>query len=210
MADMKLVFEFGDGYQAEAFVELLEGEGIPASAPGLQHRGMLGMAGTYISVPVRVPEEDYERAAELLLLFQESPVAEDNGPYRDAAPERKVRSDKEAPRLRRIAIIASFICPGGGHFYARSYPAAWSLLVMMLVGVYAALSHRLPIAVAHLPLAVIAFDAINSPFAATRYNEERPWPAWQQLLITWSVVVTVAYLWAQAGVALDATVDPMR
>ncbi|MEM6954247.1 MAG: hypothetical protein AAF645_01125 [Myxococcota bacterium] len=208
MADgFVLIHEFHGDFRAQEFVELLASEGIVASAPGLMHRGMLGMVGTYVTVPVRVPRADEARARELLAFLQED-VEEDEvefdadapGSYREAAAQKRT----ELPRRRRIALFAGIVFPfGGGHFYARAYPSGWLLLWLSVMGVYAILNRSVPVAFTYVPLAVVAFDLIASGKAVRDFNEETPRSAFAQAALALPAVALLTYAFYRLGIWLE-------
>jgi hypothetical protein len=137
-----------DPVQARMHRDLLEQEGIEVLLPGVEHRGMLGMVGAYVAIPVRVPESQAERAREILAaltaesatLVDESDVggtgatAEDGG--RDASgvdgaeteafggPGKQAtgREKPASPRLKRVATFIAFVMPfGAAHMYLNDY-----------------------------------------------------------------------------------------
>ena len=193
-----LIYTFGDGYAAEMFVELLRSEGISAAATGLQHRGMLGIAGSYIQVPVRVAGVNAEAAQELLTLFQSSSSVE--SPYRGLS---KAEEKEEIPRLKRIALMAAFSVPvGGGHFYARAYPAAWTMSALSLVGL---ISLSTDIGWLHaLPLGVVLADLLLGHGAVERANEKRPWSFSKQILMVVVATALTTSALGAIGTQLDA------
>lgn len=65
MKFVKLV-KLGDPIVAAMIKELLEGQDIPVSSPGLNHRGMLGMAGSFVDIVIEVPEDRLEEARQLV------------------------------------------------------------------------------------------------------------------------------------------------
>jgi hypothetical protein len=119
---------------------VLESEGIPASTPGLEASGVMPHLRSAIAIVVRVPRSELERARQIVVEMEqevdEEPIAADHAPYREAA---KRRTAAVAPRLKRIAVVATFCFPGGGHFYAQRYAlgavvtAAYGLAVAMMV-----------------------------------------------------------------------------
>lgn len=150
--------ELGDPVEANMLVDLLEQEGIYASTPGNQHNAVMGgLLSGALRVPLQVPEEDAERAREILDALEDydevdpedaapsAPTAEEmegDGPYRGGR-----REDGPPPRKKTVAIAAALIMPmilaafGSGHFYVRSYGrgfgllfAAWTSIVLALSG----------------------------------------------------------------------------
>lgn len=118
-----------DAVQAGALRELLENEGISVSTPGMEHRSLLGIAGGYVEILVRVPKKDLARAQELQESIRSSTPVD---PPESGAPEEKARTD----RLRRIALFAAIWLPfGGGHFYARRWGTGFFFLALQLATV---------------------------------------------------------------------------
>ncbi len=119
-----ILARLADAVQAGALAELLESEGISVATPGLTHRSLLGMAGGYVEIVVRVPHKDLARATELYEgLRAVSP------PEAGELPEDIQRTD----RLRRIAVFAAVCLTfGSGHFYARRWRAGASIAAVEL------------------------------------------------------------------------------
>ena len=199
-----LVREFQDEQEASVFIELLASEGITASAPGLAHRGMLGVVGGYISVPVRVSSADAERARELLTLFQTEVESLYDGDqpatYRDA-PARQL---PDTPRRPLVARFAAFVFPlGGGHFYTRSYPTAWLLLWLACLGYYSLANSAVPEVFHMLPLAIVVFDMLAVGYAVRSFNEQKPRSAFVQVAIALPAVFVLAQVLLMLGHLID-------
>ena len=121
-----LVHTFQDSYAADMFVELLATEGVFGTSAGSQQRTMLGITGRYVSIAVSVPRQNLEKAQELLTLFLSETSLK--APYRGAV-EGAALVPVADRRRKRVAIMAAVFVPlGGGHFYARSMAAGWSLM----------------------------------------------------------------------------------
>ncbi len=137
-----------DPVQAEMLLDLLEQEGIPATVQGNNHSALLGgLAAAAFRVPLQVPEEDVERAREILAALEDFDevdpldgeaavpdaleMSSGEGPYRSAALE-----DAVPPRRRLVAVFAALILPmvlgafGAGHLYVRSYVRGFTLLCL--------------------------------------------------------------------------------
>ncbi len=136
--------EVANPVEGAMMVDLLDQEGIAASIPGNEHNAMMGgLLASALRVPLQVPEEDAERAREILSALDEydeidpldaPPSAPDlsgggDGPYRGGPTE-----DGPPARKPLVAIAAALVLPmvlaafGAGHFYARSYPRGFALL----------------------------------------------------------------------------------
>lgn len=118
--DSVILLRTPDALRARMVKALLEEEGIVVSTPGLEHNSMLLFAGSAIEVIVRVPRRDLERAtalvAEMEREVEAAPDPDGGAPYRDG-PSRAVPLPR--PRLKRIAVVATVLFPGGGHFYVQ-------------------------------------------------------------------------------------------
>ena len=194
-----LVHVFRDGYAADQFIELLKDEGITASTPGQAHRGMLGMVGTYVQIPVSVHPHDVERAQELFSLLN------------DSADEDENDEELERPRLRRIAFMAALFVPfGGGHMYARSHVSAWLLATLSIGGLITSWNIEGPAAavLAFFPLAVVAYDLCTAPSAASRYNAKEPWSGAKQALVLLPSVLVLAFALSQLGAFMETLEVP--
>lgn len=118
---------------------VLESEGIVVSTPGFEASGVMPHLRSAIVIVVRVPRSQLDLARQIVLEMEqevdEEPVADENPPYREAA---KRRAAPILPRLKRVAVAATFFFPGGGHFYAQRYAlgavvtAAYGLAVVMV------------------------------------------------------------------------------
>ncbi len=142
-----------DAVQAGALRELLENEGISVSTPGMEHRSLLGIAGGYVEILVRVPKKDLARAQELQESIRSSTPVD---PAESGPPEEKARTD----RLRRIAFFAAMWLPfGGGHFYARRWGTGFFFMALQLATV--ACAFVWPLFWYAIPFVAVA-DAIGS------------------------------------------------
>ncbi len=118
-----------DQVRARMVRALLETEGIAVSTPGLEHHSLMPHVGAAIAIVIRVPSRDLERARALVQEMEreveEEPVPSENAPYREAA---KKKAPTLSPRLKRIAVVASFIVPGGAHFYVQRPMLAFAVI----------------------------------------------------------------------------------
>jgi hypothetical protein len=64
--DLVVLKVLHDPLQAELLREALVREGIVVACPGLQHRSLLGMVGSFIEIVLRVPATDLERAHQIV------------------------------------------------------------------------------------------------------------------------------------------------
>lgn len=132
--DSVILLRTHDPVRARMARALLEREDIPVATPGLQHASLLPYSPA-IEICVRVPARDAERARALVKEMEreveEEPIPSENAPYREAAKKRPAAP--LSPRLKRIAVVASFIVPGGAHFYVQR-----SWLALAVIAGYAA------------------------------------------------------------------------
>lgn len=129
--ETQILARMSDAVEAGALRDLLETEGIAVSTPGLTHRSMLGIAGGYVDIIVRVPKKDLERAREIYdgLRTASPPI--------DERPEDRPRTD----RNRRVAVFAALWLPvGGGSFYARRTRVGLAFLALQAACVGLALA----------------------------------------------------------------------
>ncbi|HJL20495.1 MAG TPA: DUF2007 domain-containing protein [Sandaracinaceae bacterium LLY-WYZ-13_1] len=126
--------ELQDPVEASLVIDLLEQEGIPVSTSGLHHRGLLGMAGSFVPITLEVRERDRAQAEALLRALDEGEVVDegflgdededgdvDLGRSRTRGREADPPSGRAVePRRKRVAAGAAFLLPGGAHFYARA------------------------------------------------------------------------------------------
>lgn len=164
-----------DPLRAQMLAELLESEGIPVATPGLEHRSMLGVAGGFIEIVVRVPRRDWARAKELMDALDAAPLVEER---LDEAPERISYDYREAarlevrraPKMRRVAIFAALMLPGGGHLYGGRWREALALalaqcaiLVLSFAG--------LPLG-AFVLIATKVADVVGAVWFCERFNRD--------------------------------------
>lgn len=103
------------------------------------------------------------------------------------------------PRLKRVAAFAALTLTfGGGHFYARSYGRALTLLVAEFLALALGLSGEEAHALYFVPL-VIAADLFGSFEAVERFNTGAPRPGvgpwlWRTLPLVLPFVVVVPYV----------------
>lgn len=164
MKFVKLV-ALGDPVEAGMIKELLEGEAIPVSSPGLNHRGMLGMAGSFVDIVIEVPEDRLDEARELLDQVR-GDVAGDTPDDRD---EGQGRSVPDSPRKKRVAAFCALAMTFGcGHFYARSYRMG-ALLLAAEATALVLLFNGVGSVVLGLPF-LMAADLFGSFVAVDRFN----------------------------------------
>jgi hypothetical protein len=132
--DTVILARLSDVVEARALRALLESEDIAVATPGLEHRALLGIAGGYVDIVVRVPNKDLSRAQELLDSLRASTPPDE---AEDDKPEEKPRTD----RLRRIAVFAACTLTFGcGHFYARRWRSGWIILAVEVIAIALALA----------------------------------------------------------------------
>lgn len=175
-----------DPLRAEMIRDLLEDEGIVVALPGLEHRALLGVAGGYVDIVVRVPASDLERARAIVAALDSAEIVRDDDDDglddedddvereadRDSVTYREstrgaVRDPVTFHRSKRIAGFAGFWLPlGGAHLYARQYRSAAMLAALMAVSV-AAMITGVWLAIL-LPLAIVALDVAGATWHCDR------------------------------------------
>jgi hypothetical protein len=143
---------------------VLESEGIAVSTRGLTANGVMPHLRNAIEIVVRVPRSRLEAArrlvAEMEREVEEEPVPAENAPYREAAKRRPVAP---SPRLKRIAVVAAFVVPGGAHFYVqRTVPA----LVVILAYAAAVVAMIAEVPLAGYLLALVWAADVTGAFGA--------------------------------------------
>ncbi|MGE0788211.1 MAG: DUF2007 domain-containing protein [Sandaracinaceae bacterium] len=144
MAKLVTLRHVNDPIEARMLVDLLEQEGIPASAPGNEHNQMVGgLLGGALNVPLQVPAADAERAKAILsALVEYDEIDPDDARLpegvdsHEGAPYRGHRGldPSMPPRRVLVAVAVAFLLPcmltafGAGHFYAREYRRGFALL----------------------------------------------------------------------------------
>jgi len=126
----ELVFltNVGDNATASLLRAYLGEHGIHCYIQGENHRGLLGVVGTYIDLRIMVPASDLETAETLLAEydnFEVQDVADPRGLYRDEGDDEDEEKNEEGelPALpaheKRLLSFAGLAFPfGGAHFRA--------------------------------------------------------------------------------------------
>ncbi len=209
-----------DPVQADMYRDLLSQSGIPVMTPGSMHRSMLGVLGSYVVIPIQVPELRAAEAAALLaamadegaVVVDDSPgmsdlgssgrdaddgaLAPGDGPYRRALQ----RTTAESPRLKRVAaFLALTVTFGSAHFYVREHVSG-ALLLFAELGALG-LSTSWPSLIGGVPVLVLV-DLVGAVRAADRYNEGKPLSALAQLGRTGASIFFALALAALAGTLL--------
>ncbi len=200
-----------DPMRAEMLRELLSRQGIPAAVPGAFHRGLLGLLGSYIAIPLQVPARHERRARALLREFSAPErgweVIDEHG-RRAAArsygfPEGDDDAGPERPRVKRIAaFLAAGVTFGTGHIYARATTAGLLLLLAELAVLAIGLPGESALPFLSLPF-LVAVDLLGGVRAVARYNAGQPPSTIEQLLRT-APLAAAAVLWALAGAGPEA------
>jgi len=186
-----------DQVRARMVRALLETEGIAVSTPGLEHHSLMPHVGAAIAIVVRVPARDLERARVLVQEMEreveEEPVPSENAPYREAA---KKKAPTLSPRLKRIAVVASFIVPGGAHFYVQR-----PMLAFAVIGGYAAAIASM---IAWVPysgyaLAVIWVGDVLGGLEGCDVAQGRPGSVWRKNASLGAVALVVAWAFLARG-----------
>ncbi len=128
--DLVTVVVSHDPNEAALLKGLLEDHGLVVATPGLEHRAMLGMAGSFVKIPIKVPRRDKAEAEALLAALEE----ESDGDADEGTEDGSDALPAEAPRQRRVALfVACAMTFGSGHFYVRENAAGLLLLVVEAV-----------------------------------------------------------------------------
>jgi len=184
--DTVILMRLSDPLRAEMIRELLEDEGIVVAVPGLEHRAMLGIAGGYVDIVVRVLASDLERARAIVAALDSADIVpgDDDEVPSDGDDELAREPDRESVtyrestrgtvrdpvtfhRSKRIAAFAGLWLPfGGAHLYARRYASAAILAFLMIVSFFAiGLGVWLALA---LPLVIVALDVAGATWHCDR------------------------------------------
>ncbi|MBN8609217.1 MAG: DUF2007 domain-containing protein [Deltaproteobacteria bacterium] len=143
-SESAILVRTSDAMRARMIRALLEEEGIPVATPGLEHHSLMPHVGAAIEIVVRVPQGELDRAKKLVTEMErevdEEPVPSENAPYREAA---KKKPAPLSPRLKRIAVVATFLCPGGGHFYVQR-PRRAFVVIAGYVAAFVAMGLEVP------------------------------------------------------------------
>lgn len=194
-----------DAMRARMIRALLEEEGIPVATPGLEHHSLMPHVGAAIEIVVRVPQGELDRAKKLVVEMEreveEEPVPSENAPYREAA---KKRPAILSPRLKRIAVVATFIVPGGGHFYVQR-PRRGFVIVAGYLAAFVAMAFEVPssgylLAVPWLADVLGAIDGCDVAHGAADTSPRRFAPfAAHALIALWSTLALGPLLPTLAG-----------
>ena len=219
-----------DPVRAEVIRDLLEQEGIPVAMTGQHHNALLGGAGFLIEIPIQVPRDRVDEAADILnALEDESSVMVDEhgqptdiaadadtetdfahetkreegaGPYR-SAPRR--RPGPKQPRLKRVAaFLASAVGLGTGHHYTREYTSGAILTLSEVAAFFVGMDT--PAALLAIPLLRV-IDLVGSLRACDRYNSGTPLGPGTQMVRTGGLV---AASFGASIVGVPALVDAVR
>ncbi|MEM1416428.1 MAG: DUF2007 domain-containing protein [Myxococcota bacterium] len=137
MTDLVRLRELHDAMEAEMLRDVLADAGIVAQTPGAEHRAMLGVLGSYVTIPLLVPTEDAEEAREILASLESQelvdPLPEEAasgraGPYRSERDHGETLPEVE-PRKKRVALFVGFAFPGAAQFYLRQPWLGWTLML---------------------------------------------------------------------------------
>ena len=201
--DLVTVVVSHDANEAALLKGLLEDHGLVVATPGLEHRSMLGMAGSFVKIPIKVPRRDLAEAEALLEALNEGgDEDEDEDEDEDDIPE-------EAPRRRRIAIfVACVLTFGCGHFYVRQNVAGL-VLALIELSAMVVLCGGEPLAAALLAGCVLA-DIVGSFAGVSRQERGLALPSGPaQVLRTVPVVAVAAALCFGAIQAIPEEDNPL-
>lgn len=204
-SESTILLRTSDAMRARMIRALLEEEGIAVATPGLEHHSLMPHVGAAIEIVVRVPGAELARAKKLVEEMEreveEEPVPSENAPYREAA---KKKASPLAPRLKRIAMVATFIVPGGGHFYVQR-PRRAFVVILGYVAAFAAMWFDVPLsgyllALPWLADAIGAIDGCDVARGAPDTSPRRFSPlAAHALIAVWSVLALGPLLPTLAG-----------
>jgi hypothetical protein len=206
-----VVRRYDDPIEAQMALDYLRTTGVPVALQGNSGAtSILNRFDTVLDIRLVVPEDAVEDAHSALDALECPPPASDReAPYRGPLPPESSAVRKRARpqddvkprrRYRRAAFALAFALPfGGGHFYAQHGAAGAMFAAGALAGVIGSMvSQRPEPLLATLILALI--DAMTSPSAVIRFNEERvPDAGRQRLLALLAIVVAYAAAWALAS-----------
>jgi len=195
---------------------VLEDAGIVVATPGLEHRALLGMVGSYIEIKLQVRRRDLEQARGLLEALDDpdeilEPVGDPVppagvGPYRGGGGGAEGYDDA---RLKRVSAFCSLVLTlGTGHFYARESNSGWLILLLEVVALVVA-ANVYPGAVLAVPMLVL-YDLFGGFAAVDRYNAGKARSPADQLraapilLVLWGLAV------AAGGPVLDTLAEMER
>lgn len=205
--DLVTVVVSHDANEAALLKGLLEDQGIVVATPGLEHRGMLGIAGGFVKIPIKVPRRDLAEAEALLDALDEGgdeDEDEDHDDEDEALPA-------ESPRRRRIAIfVACVLTFGAAHFYVRQNTAGLVLAIIELSALMVLCGGE-PLAVALLVGCVLA-DIVGS-FLAVRRQERQVAPPGgpaQVLRTVAAVALTTALAFGAIALVPEDEEDPLE
>jgi len=177
MADRHVLLrESTDSMELEYLADLLRQEGIEGFVEGVESPQLVGVAGHVVPLRLMVPEEKLAAAREALAAGEQAAderAPEGPGELPEITPEDSV----EGLRDRRNVFLAggaAFVCPTGGHLYARRRLTAL-VLALGWLAVLAGLfllddrSNLLPVALFFL----LAVDSAGGMLAARAHNAGR-------------------------------------
>jgi hypothetical protein len=186
-----------DAMRARLVRALLEEEGIAVATPGLEHHSLMPHVGSAIEIIVRVPRAELARARALVdemeREVEEEPVPAESAPYRETA---KAKPAPLAPRLKRVAVVAACIVPGGAHFYVQRYALA-AVVIAGYAAVIAAIALAVPAAAFLLPLVWLG-DVVGGLEGCDEARDPKSGARWRRFAAPGVLAATAAW----AGVAL--------
>lgn len=154
--------------------DLLASEGIAAQIPGAEHRGMLGVLGSYVSIPLMVDARDAAAAREVLAALDAAPMnadehAVEHGP--SAAHDAEDALPDVAPRRKRVALFVGALCPGAAQLYLRQTLLG---LVLLLLGGYSFFSVAVDPGAFYPFFAFWLFGLVDGALGVKRFNRHGP------------------------------------
>ncbi len=198
-----IVTRVRDPVRADLIRTLLESEGIWVTVPGSAHRGMLGIEGAFLELPVLVRRYDLERAEELIEMMEnhdglvsgadadgDEDAAEEDA-RRDAAPDVGASSPRPSdsragpyrapiakrtapsPRLKRISGFLAIAVTFGAGHWYARETTSGLVITLAQIAALWLAMTVHPWAIVAV-LALVAYDFVGSMRASNRFNAGRP------------------------------------
>ncbi len=172
--------ELHDGMQAQMLRDVLASEGIVAEIPGAEHRGMLGVLGSYVTIPLMVDARDEVAAREVLAALDAAPLVDEGERDGDDAPP------GVSARRRRIALFVGAAFPGGAQYYLRQH---WLGTVVLLGAGYSFVIASQQPGAGYAFLVFWVFGIVDGLFGVKSFNAHGPRSVPLQLLLACFVIV---------------------
>lgn len=221
--ELVIVLRVRDPVRADLIRELLEDDGIAVSVPGAMHRGMLGIEGGFLELPILVPRRHLARAEEIIVATEhhDGLVTGTDGddaddPSReqarhDAAPDvggsfskpsegrgapyraAVVKRTAPSPRLKRISGFIAIAVTFGAGHWYSRETTSGLVITLAQIAAIWVAMAVHPWAIVAV-LALVAYDFVGSMRAADRFNAGRPLSNNQQAVRSLGAVLVAAGL----------------